>query len=94
MQVIWKGTNMASFSKGMDAVAQYFVSKNGLQFFDTHEIIGHFKEDIAAGCCTDHRFHFGSIAHYRDSSVRVTVSSMVTQALLGMICNTPIPAQK
>ena len=91
MQVIWKGTNIAPFSRGMDAVAQHYMAKTGLHFLDVHGIMEQFKEDIAAGCCSDHQgkgFHFGAIAHYTNSNVRVTVSSMVTQALLGMICNT------
>lgn len=89
MQVIWKGTNIAPFSRGMDAVAQHYMAKTGLHFLDVHGIMEQFKEDIAAGCCSDHQgkgFHFGAIAHYTNSNVRVTVSSMVTQALLGIIC--------
>ena len=86
---------MAPFSRGMDVVAHHFMERNGLEFLDVHAIMEHFKEDIAAGCCSDHQgkgFHFGAIAHYTNPSVRVTVSSMVTQALLGMICNTPSQA--
>ena len=56
MEVIWKGTNKASFSKGMDVVARCLVSKNGLQFFGTHDI-QHFKEDMAAGCYLDRGSH-------------------------------------
>jgi hypothetical protein len=89
VQVIWKGTNTAPFSKGMDIIARHHMEEMGLPFLDTDAIISHFKEDIAAGCCSDlnnRGFHIGAIAHNIDSTKRITVSSMVTQALLGMIC--------
>lgn len=95
LQVIWKGTNMTPFSKGMDAVVRHHIEDKGLLFLDTHSIMEYFAEDIAAGCCSDHQgkgFHYGAIAHYTNSSVRVTVSSMVTQALLNLICNSEHPA--
>lgn len=80
---------MTPFSRGMDAVVRHHIEGKGVQFLDTHSIMEHFAEDIAAGCCSDHHgkgFHYGAIAHYTNSSVRVTVSSMVTQALLSLIC--------
>lgn len=91
MQVYWKATNVAPFSKGMNALARYVMEERGLVFVDTQEVFDYFKEDIAAACCNDHQgkgFHFGAIAHYTNSSLRITVSSMVTQTMLGHICNT------
>lgn len=96
MQVYWKATNVAPFSKGMNALARYVMEERGLVFIDTQEIFDNFKEDIAGACCNDHQgkgFHFGAIAHYTNSSLRITVSSMVTQTMLGHMCGLEHNAQ-
>ena len=90
-QVFWKATNMAPFSKGMNVLARFVMEESGIIFIDTQDIFYYFKEDIAAACCNDHQgkgFHFGAVAHYTNSTLRVTVSSMVTQRILEHMCKT------
>ena len=64
------------------------LQEEGLTFVDTAGVMGHFREELAGSCCSDgHKGeHIGAIATFHNASVRLTVSSMVTQELLRHVC--------
>lgn len=77
----------------MDILSRHFIEAEGLPYVDTRAIMEIFKDDLASGCCSDLAksggMHIGAISKFHNESSRLTVSSMVTQAVLGKLCKPP-----
>lgn len=89
-QVVWRGNNSMRKTHGMDIISRHYLEAEGIPFVDTRAIMEHFKDMLATGCCSDLKVsngqHIGAIAKFHNESSRLTVSSMVTQGVLGSIC--------
>lgn len=95
-KVLWRGNNALPITHGLDVVSRHYMAAEGVPYLDTRDVMRHFEADIAAGCCTDQSLpgglgagagmHIGAIAKYHNASLRLTVSSMATQAFLGHVC--------
>lgn len=76
---------------GMDVVSRHYIEAEGLPYVDTRAIMEYFVDDLATGCCSDLHMsggqHIGAIAKFHNESSRLTVSSMVTQGILGNLCS-------
>lgn len=86
-QVVWRGNNVMPQTHGMDIVSRHYIEAEGLPYVDTRAIMEYFVDDLATGCCSDLNKsgsqHIGAITKFHNESSRLTVSSMVTQGILG-----------
>ena len=89
VRVLWKGNNLLPKTHGLDVISRHYVEEAGLAFVNTEAVMKHFAEELAGGCCSDGHGgeHIGAIAAFHNASVRLTVSSLVTQEVLRHVCS-------
>lgn len=89
-RIIWRGSNPVGLLLVYDLVARPYLEAEGIEVLDFRNIFDLYKEDLRSGCCSDavkgNGLHVGVLAKYwhnkNSVGARVTVSSMVTQAML------------
>jgi len=94
-RVLWRGLNPVGWVQNQDAISRHFIEQESIQYFDVHPFFVSFQGDLQDDCCSDRTkhgsVHVGGIAKYyvlgNAPGSRMTISSIVTQGLLGTMFN-------
>lgn len=97
VRMIWRGNNPIKDLRGIHIVTKRFIEAEGIDIVDVLPFFTLFKEDLESGCCSDihghHGLHIGLIGKYwanrNAPGSRMTVSSLITQALLDALFKKP-----
>ena len=92
-RVIWRGNNAVGHLHGQEGISRYYIEKEGIHYFDVQPIFARFRADLETDCCSDRARHGGIhvgfnhkyFANLGRPDTRVTVSSLITQGLLGAL---------
>jgi len=73
---------------GLDAIAKDYMAQNGLPFIDLSRIMRGLVPSGDTGHLpyTGDSVHWGSIAFWRNEELKVSVSTMLLQEILGAVC--------
>ena len=96
-KVLWRGNNPIGVLKSFDLVARPYLDAQGIDFLDLLHIFEVYKDDLQSGCCSDsmsgNGLHVGVIGKYwannNSPESRMTISSIVTQAILHKVLSNP-----
>ena len=92
-RVVWRGNNAVEHLRGQESISRHYIEREGIHYYDVHPLFARFKAELETDCCSDHTkhggMHVGAIHKYYAnldrSDARITVSSLVTQGLLGAL---------
>ena len=88
--MIWRSNNALGSLHAYDLITRPLLQAEKIEHLDIFYILEAFKGDLQTGCCSDVKsgngLHVGVIGKYSKNKnspgSRVTVSSLITQALL------------
>lgn len=97
-RVFWVGSkSFRSYTKhvhyhvevmGLDAIAKDYMAQNGLPFIDLSRMMRALVPfgDTGHLPYTGDSVHWGSIAFWKNEELKVSVSTMLLQEILGVVC--------